>query len=667
MSTAAFHCQIGQFVASTAFEKLGRLISQSAQAGFGSHYHKQTTAWESELHICKRLANDIPCRIPHASSWWMIFEYEIPRREKRPDLILLADDLIFVIEFKIGADRALRSDKWQAYSYALDLRDFHEASRERVLIPMLVATDLSSPSILPTNIEDLIVQPVTVVNGEQLAARIAEIYNRYHSPTKASIAVEKWIASAYRPTPTIIEAAENLFAGHDVANISHAFATNLDATTDAIIHAVETAQRDSLRTICFVTGTPGAGKTLTGLNVVHNPRLRANDRPAGIFLSGNGPLLTVLKEALVRDQQKKGVTRAEAKHVVSTFVANVHRFLTEYGIKSHTDIPPEHVIVFDEAQRAWHAHAVSKRHGILKSEPTLILEIMERVPDWCVIVALVGGGQEIHHGEAGLEEWGAALNARATPWTIHISPDLADAGSSVAGHHLFESAPKSHLRIVEVPDLHLRESVRSPRARRLATWVDALLRNEPKVLKNASEAAFPIVLTRNLADAKQWMRNCADPKHRLGLLASSGALRLRADGVEVSSGFRSGYDYAQWFLSDDLRSSSALEVAATEFECQGLELDWTCVCWGGDLVIDPHRQSWRTSKFHGCKWVAVNRAEQRRYIINKYRVLLTRARVGMVIWVPCGDPDDPTRNPHVLDATAEYLHACGITYIDDET
>jgi hypothetical protein len=663
---AAFRCRVGDYQVSTVMEKLGHLIAGGAAAGFATHLHQQTTAWRSQLEVVAQLVSDITARLPAARNWWLLFEYEIPRRERRPDLILLADDVIFVIEFKIGGSSFTAADEWQVHSYALDLRDFHAQSRDRTIVPVLVVTDApDAGSDCSTGHESpplgSVVSP-RKANARQVAATIFATYaSLIHDPEK-QINPAAWERSAYRPTPTIIEAAEALFAGHGVADISHAFASNLDVTTDEVVRAIRSSQAGHLRTICFVTGTPGAGKTLTGLNAAHNSALRADGRPPAVFLSGNGPLVKIVREALVRDKRRAGMAKGEAARVVSTFVANVHRFLTQHGITDTSQPPPEHAVVFDEAQRAWDAPAVAKKHGISNSEPSLLLEIMERAPDWCTVIALIGGGQEIHNGEAGLAEWGRALAGRSERWRVMVAPDVLRGGTSVAGQRLFDSAPPANVDLTERTSLHLAVSVRSPRARLLGQWVNELLSNTGvAVTGSAVTSEFPIVLTRDLTSARRWLREHCDAHQRMGLLASSGALRLRAEGIEVSSGFRQGYPYVDWFLggADDTRSSSQLEVAATEFECQGLEVDWAGVCWGDDFVVDPATGRWACRAFRGKNWRKVAKVESRQFVVNKYRVLLTRARRGMVIWVPLGDASDPTRDPALLDATAAFLSTTG--------
>jgi hypothetical protein len=553
-------------------------------------------------------------------------------------------------------------------SYALDVRDFHLASEGRRVIPVLVATAAdSATSGRDTPSRTRVIQ-IGGSDGFAVADQITDAYRAEHDDTATPIDPPKWENAPYRPVPTIIQAAEELFAGHSVKEISHSFATNLDITSHALVNAIRDAQANRKRTICFVTGIPGAGKTLTGLNAVHDPAMRREGRPAAVFLSGNGPLVKIVRAALVRDQQRKGVSQKEAMRTVATFIGNVHGFIKTYGLEQADQPPYENAIVWDEAQRAWNRETVAKKQGIDKSEPELVLEIMERAPQWSVIVALVGGGQEIHDGEAGLEEWGRALAKRSTPWNIVASPEALEGGTAVAGHKLFESPLPDNLSTVAAPEFHLKVSVRSPRARRIGEWVNSLLMDEsPEQSHNATwSGEFPLVVTRDLHTAKNWLREHTDNHDRCGLLASSGALRLRADGLELSSGFRGGYSFEDWFLGgrDDTRSSHWLEVAASEFECQGLELDWTAVCWGGDFVRHSQHPRWNHRRFVGAKWQNVRQEQKRRYIANKYRVLLTRARKGMIIWVPRGSESDATNDPTLFSATALHLAAMMLPCID---
>jgi hypothetical protein len=510
------------------------------------------------------------------------------------------------------------------------------------------------------------VRAVKPANASDLAQIILTTFNQEHRDHLAAIDPLAWEASPYHPVPSIIEAAEALFAGHNVLDIahSHAGATNLTITTDRLVNIIQQAQRQSEKVICFVTGVPGAGKTLAGLNVVHNSALRREGRPAGVFLSGNGPLVRIVSAAIARDHKRRTGT-SDSKRTVGTFIQNVHAFVRE-GLEKADKPPVEKVVIFDEAQRAWNADQNRKKNSLDASEPETMISIMDRHQDWAVLVALVGCGQEIHNGEAGLAEWGRTLREKFPHWKIAVSPKAVEHDASNAGHQLFEEGNAGSLSIRTEPSLHLEVNLRSFRARKFAEWVEAVLAgDQPHAAQIVPELRdFPFRVTRSLTKARVWLRQHARGQQRAGLVASSGALRLRADGLELSSGFRQGNRdmYVHWFLDlpPDVRSSNQLEIAASEFECQGLELDWIGVCWGGDFAYDPTVRHWAFRNFSGSRWGILRNEIDRQYLLNTYRVLLTRARRGLVLWIPPGDAVDETRLPIPFNTTAEYLISCGI-------
>lgn len=634
----------------------------------------QIKAWTAEIDVLKNVATAIMAQRRDAADWPLLLEYSIPRRERRIDAVFLARGAVVVTEFKVGAQSFDSAGAWQVEEYALDLRDFHEASRHHPLFPVLVATKaLRSVSAQATTSapRSRLVAPVSRVAPSDLAAVTVAAAETADSMGAEPIDGKSWDASPYRPTLNIIEAAEAIFQGHQVREIAYATAENLTLTTATILQATRRAQADSRRVACFVTGVPGAGKTLTGLSAVHDPGLRREGRPAAIFLSGNGPLVKIVRSALARDAQRRGSSSEDSRREVRTFIQNVHQFLAASG-SDPTSLSAERVVIFDEAQRAWNAKQMMLKRQIERSEADLLLEVMERFEGWCVVVALVGGGQEINRGEAGLVEWGRALAKRPVEWDVIASPEVLAGGSSVARQRLFEGTPPKGVTVYSEESLHLRTSVRSLRAQIVADWVNAVIDGDSKVAGRLFSSAeeFPVVMTRELDTARHWLRARGGELDRpgiFGLVASSGALRLRAYGVEVSPGFRKGFKFEDWFLANptDVRSSLRLEVAATEFECQGLELDWVGVCWGDDMFHDAQNSAWNPRRFIGSRWVKVNDPETRQFILNKYRVLLTRARKGMVIWVPGGSQEDSTRDLQLLDATARHLAACGIPEIVD--
>ena len=393
--------------------------------------------------------------------------------------------------------------------------------------------------------------------------------------------------------------------------------------------------------------------------------------PSGIFLSGNGPLVRIVREAIVRSQAAKGRNKRDCEREATTFIQNVHNFLRFYWEERQEELPHEHVVVFDEAQRGWDRERMSSKRKIDASEATLLMDVMERFPDWAVIVALVGGGQEIFLGEAGLGEWGRALEKRHVPWRVVASPEVLAGGDSVAGHKLVDGAIPPHINFRRAGSAHLDLVVRSHRAQRWAEWVNEFLscrfQRASRLFPNTDE--FPCFVTRTLANAKSWltMHYCVDPEERIGLIATSKDHRLRAYGIERAGPFLMNYPFEKWFLEEDtdVRSSYSLEVAASEFECQGLELDWIGLCWGGDLLPSPSATTWDYRRFRGANWQTVRQDAERAYTLNRYRVLLTRARKGLVVWVPQGDRKDPTRDPEGFNRVFDALVDAGVPQLED--
>lgn len=666
---AYYRGALSEFLADDPKRILGVLTAASENSGFLDLKHRQVKAWQREIELLRTAFSPLLIADQSRAEWAILLEYPIPRRAKRIDAVLLARDVIFCIEFKTEDKKHSRPAEKQAEDYALDLRDFHEQSRGRRIIPLVVAT--KAPSMGPTSLPDHwpdAVRPVWRSNGVDLGPMISTAFQAESISGNSCIAAEAWDLSAYWPVPTIIEAAESLFAGHDVREIAHSHAgDNLTVTSEKIVEIIRRAQRDQLKIACFVTGVPGAGKTLAGLKIVHNPILRQDARPPAVFLSGNGPLVRVVSKAIERDAKKHQRTDS-AHRTVSTFIQNVHA-VVRYAMEKSDEPLVEHVVVFDEAQRAWNSAQNSKKMGHEASEPQIVLSILDRHPDWAVLVALVGGGQEIHDGEAGLAEWGRTLRKGFPHWHVAASPSVLKGDTSIAGHRLFEDANSGSVTVQLEPALHLEVCLRSFRAQRVTEWVEAMLGLNPKRAADiiADIAEFPLVFTRSLATMRAWLREHTRGFRRCGLVASSGATRLRRYGLELSSGFRQGNRdlYVHWFLdhAPDVRSSNQLEVAASEFECQGLELDWIGVCWGGDFVYDSVANNWSYRRFSGRGWGNVKNEIDRNYLLNTYRVLLSRAREGLVIWVPLGDATDPTMPPDWFDPTAEYLRRCGLREI----
>lgn len=643
---------------------LGHLTTGSVVEGFSTIRRSQSLAWKTTIAILKQCGKQL-LESGFAANWQILLEYPVPRRAKYIDAVIVASGLIYVLEFKVGKVDFVPADVRQVEDYCLDLCDFHAESRNRTLIPFLIATQTKRTC---TCVEDPshFVKSTRCCSADDLAESLIVTSRKFESADNILIDASAWNQSPYTPTPTIVEAAQALFAGQSVDTIARCEAgvTNLTNTSQAIVRAIHDAQENRRKVICFVTGVPGSGKTLAGLNVVHNPSWQEESDGLSCFLSGNKPLVDVLCEALTRDHHARNpkVSRKEASRRVETFIQNVHRFVDEYVDNSPDKVPPERVLLFDEAQRAWNAEQSAKKFDRNFSEPSMLLGIMDRCPDWAVIVALIGNGQEINTGEAGLPEWGRTLREDFSHWTILVSPELAwRTSTSDSQWTLFDERP-DQLAIQIEEHLHLEVSVRSYRSEMVSAWVNQVLSGDTRAAINSMQrmSSYPVLLTRSLDRAKRWLRSQARGTRRSGLVASSGARRLRAYGLDV----KAELDIAHWLLNppEDVRSSYYLEVPATEFAIQGLELDWVGVCWGGDFT--RHSDNWLLRRFRGHRWEQVRQDDPRRYLVNKYRVLMTRAREGIVIWVPPGDPDDPTQSVELMDETADYLVQCGVKLLD---
>lgn len=602
----------------------------------------------------------------------ILLEYPIPRRAKRIDAVLITRNIVFVIEFKDNEFEYKKTYIRQLEDYCLDLRDFHLESRNTAIIPVL----LCSNAIEKVNSYGTVVDAVHEVlysNQNNLYSIIEDASSKLTNRNKI-IDFRTWDQSAYFPTPTIIEAAQALYAGQDVKEISRSHAEeNLTVTTSAVIEAIKEAQSTNSKIICFITGVPGAGKTLAGLNIVHNSDYKKDSKDLGVFLSGNSPLVKVLSEALARDtSRREGINKKEANRKVSTFIQNVHQFIDEY-FEDKKSLPVDNVLIYDEAQRAWTKEYkyFKSNKSVNASEPEILMSIMDRFENsWAVIIALVGGGQEINTGEGGLAEWGKAIRENFFHWKVYVSPELKVGDHSTGNMTLFKEVP-SHVELVEKRELHLCIPVRSYKAQQLSNWVNLVLSNkyvEANEVYQSFSNAFTIFITRSLDIAKEYFRKNVRGTRRYGLIASSGARRLRAIGVDVNAGLKGSStqnELGAWYLNpeNDVRSSNFLEIVSSEFGIQGLELDWTCVCW--DLDLRRYKNDWDFKNFSGTKWqnISEENVSERQYLINTYRVLLTRAREGMIILVPNGDSEDITRLPHFYDSIFYYLKSCGIREI----
>jgi hypothetical protein len=653
-SRAYYQAHIAQFTSSSLAAVLGGL---AANTDFDIEL-AQRNAWSEQVPILQTALSGIV-------DGTIFLEFVVPRIGSRIDAVLVSGPVLFVIEFKVGAEAFSRDDLNQVWDYALDLKNFHRESHAAAIVPILVATHASrSDVVLSEPYSDGVYPPVTS-NRDGLSHLLVEGLRRVNGTPIDPIA---WSRSPYQPTPTIIEAARALYSRHSVEDISRhdAGARNLRVTSKRIDELIGEARNTRTKTIVFVTGVPGAGKTLVGLNVATKKHDKGQDTHA-VFLSGNGPLVAVLREALTRDavtrlgDKSKRKERSDVRQEVKAFIQNVHHF-RDAGLQDEGP-PSDRVVIFDEAQRAWDHEMTADfmarkkgRPGFSQSEPEFLISYLDRHEDWAVVICLVGGGQEINRGEAGISEWLDALRSSFLGWRVYVSPDLTDSEYG-AGQALEKLAGRGNVKMDT--SLHLAVSLRSFRAESVSAFVKAVLDCErgkaSEILARMSER-YPIALTRDLNRAKQWIREHARGTERYGLVASSGAQRLKPHAIDV----RVEINPVHWFLNgpDDTRSSYYLEDAATEFQVQGLELDWVCMTWDADLRFA--KSEWNYHSFRGKKWNVVQKRARKQYLLNAYRVLLTRARQGMVICVPHGEKTDPTRNSAYYDSTFEYLAGIGI-------
>ena len=673
---AYFKATVRDFLSTPADQVVGAL-SQRIIQHFTGDQQQQLRSWKEQVELLQRGCRRLVERIPAVAAWGILLEYPLLRLQRRLDTVALAGQIVAVIEFKVGARRYEAHDARQVEDYALDLRDFHQASRRLTIVPMLCATD-APEAPLPDDGDWGAVWPIHYTNADTLPLALERLARIPVDERGPQLELAAWDEAPYRPVPTIIEAAELLYAGHQVQEIAHAAddVQNLAETAQRLVEIVAYAREHKRHIVCFVTGVPGSGKTLTGLNLVHDERLKEGLRVHAAYLSGNTPLVEVLREALARDRNRRTKEPLrETRRVVRTEIQHLMDYLREYIAENPTHVPPEHVIIYDEAQRAWDAKYGKQKFDRADSEPALFLEIMARHQDWAVIVGLVGGGQEINVGEGGLREWGDALAASTekqthATWDIHSAPDVVFGGPATVGRSVFDQA-YAYPGVLETDErLHLAVSVRSFKCEAVSTWVDHLLAGQVDEARKlaARTEDFPVYITRELPVAKAMLRAQGRGNRRVGLVASSGARRLRADGLGVTLSANEKDAYVHWYLepAGDIRSSNALEVTANEYTCQGLELDYVGVCWGGDMYWDSSEHAWSYRELHGPRWKAVRKQETQNFIRNTYRVLMTRARLGMVLWVPHGEPSDSTREPGLVDDLARLLRSAGARALGEE-
>ena len=649
-SGKAYYCNsIPGFIKDTSASIVGQLVKHAFEIN-----KDQSDAWENQIRQLQQRLEE--CGMEGD----IIFEYDIVRLGKRIDVILLIRHMVFSLEFKNGKDVFTAQDAQQVEDYAIDIKNFHKESEDLYVCPILIATGApkykkpQSTGCYPDKQIHLQRE-----NIETVIPKVAELIGLYG--TDDALDFDRWFNSPYHPTPTIIAAAVEAYTTHNISEIANSEAgqSDIDACEAEIEKVIEYARTNQKKCVCFVTGVPGAGKTLVGLDVVAKNLNKGSDS-LSVYLSGNGPLVEVLREALKKSVKEKKQLNRNTEAAINALIQSSFAFKKDNARTKDPTV--EKIMIFDEAQRVWNEQKMTSKHkndpDMSVSEPKLLYQIMDRHQDWAVMICLVGLGQDIYDGEVGINEWFRCGIEEFKDWELFYSPFIfKQSEDKDIDKDLIQNCSRCH----ECLPLHLKTSIRSFRADKQCQFVDNLLDNKPEETKKVYaeiSAKYPVFVTRDYAKAKEWVRGQVRGSQRCGVLACSSAQRLKPEGIYVPTDI----DVKNWFLapSDDLRSSNMLEVVASEFKVQGLEIDWAIVCW--DLDLRRKGKNWDHYSFRGTKWMHRNKAEQKRYLVNSYRVLLTRARQGMVIFVPKGvDPEeDPTRDSVCYDTIFNYLKSCGI-------
>ncbi len=675
-SGKAYYCNsIPGFIKDTSDTIVGQLVRHAFEINTD-----QRDAWNNQISELQRRLEE--CGMEGD----IIFEYDIVRLGKRIDVILLIRHMVFSLEFKNGKDAFTAQDAQQAEDYAIDIKNFHKESEDLYVCPILIATD--AKPYPKTQSSDCYPDKQIYLqreNIETLIPKLTALSDMYGDD--GEIDFEKWFNSPYYPTPTIIAAAVEAYSSHNLSEIaqSEAGQENINDCEAKLYEVINYAKSNKKKCVCFVTGVPGAGKTLVGLDVVAKS-LDEGAESLSVYLSGNGPLVEVLREALKKSVEAKDKEleelwkrakknaekgkipkKPEKMYNKNTQAAINALIQSSFAFKkdnaSHSNPTAENILIFDEAQRVWNQEKMTRKHddpALAVSEPHLLYSIMDRHQDWAVMVCLVGLGQDIYDGEVGINEWFRCGVEDFPKWEMYYSPEIF---AQVEDKNIDKDMIKNCDRCHPISELHLKTSIRSFRADKQCQFVDNLLDNNPQKTKeiyNQIAEKYPVYITRDYGKAKAWVRAQVRGSQRSGVMACSSAQRLKPEGIYVPTDI----DVKNWFLapSDDLRSSNMLEIVASEFKVQGLEIDWGIVCWDADLRRNKKSTDWEHYSFRGTRWNRRNKPEQKRYLVNSYRVLLTRARQGMVIFVPHGvDPElDPTRDTAYYDGIYNYLISCGI-------
>ncbi|WFN33462.1 DUF2075 domain-containing protein [Methanogenium sp. S4BF] len=629
-----YRSELSEFLEVSYSDWLGQLQNHHIQCMHEPASRSQITAWKNSFKVLQRELPKLIEAHPDACQWSILFEYELPREGgRRPDVVILGQGTIYVIEFKdFRVMHQAHVD--QVDAYARDLQHYHALSHDYQVIPLLLLT--KSASRFEKSEKVRIISPDTLVKA---------IIAQNISTDTSWIDPVAWLNADYSPLPSLISAARIIFNNEPLPHIRRALSAGIPQTIEALNGVAQKAKEKNERHLAFVTGVPGAGKTLVGIQFVYeNVLVESVISKNAVFLSGNGPLVQVLKHALK----------------TSVFVQDVHRFLKQYG-GTKTKIPHEHIWIYDEAQRAWDAKQVEEKRGHSTSEPEDFLTIGERMDSWVLMIALIGEGQEIHLGEeSGLPQWNEAIAEMEGSWTVHCPTKIAS---------VFPDA--TAIQTNEALDLTI--TLRSHLAEDVSEWIQNVLDGDfvqaRELADRMYEQGFDMYITTQLSLATEYVKDryMGQSEKRYGLLASSKAKNLPDYGIHNEFNYTRTMKVGPWYNDpqDSPQSCCALHDVATEFSCQGLELDFPIVCWGSDFCWDEDQSQWKSPKV-----TRMNKArDPHRLRMNSYRVLLSRGRDGFIIFVP---PEQRMASTYralkaagVREIRNEYADAVGVAVLSE--
>jgi hypothetical protein len=637
-----------------------REATESMQARFSRFVvtPEQTEAWKIGFSWIYEIAEGIA---GFNSKWRFLPEFSAPLISGRPDLAIDTGTHLVVVEMKTGFKASKNSGERQVLAYADDLWGKIKIGRNRIVVPVLVKKTSKSSlrratEVLANQIPSEVLH-LSVIDLIVLLQRINDEYpeSKHFNGSNADLI-------KYSPRPSVVEAATSLVAALDDKNVTTGLASSeeverlIQEISDQIIVACEQNEHR----VIVISGSPGSGKTLIGLRIAHDRKIQellSEEMGTPLYLTGNAPLVEVLTESLARDEVRRlGSTKKKSHSNASAKVRLIHG-ITEKNVGIESNI-----VVFDEGQRVWtETHMrFKKKNEKVGSEAEEVLTYLERLP-WAIAVVLLGEGQEINTGEAGLTTWLEAIVNRNL--TNKVSWKL--------------SGPRIPLEFLQQREvfsqsshLHLQSNERTDNAANISQWTEFFLNGEFERAKNIrlTFGDFPMFFTRDLETARKWLHKAGiEQSQSTGLIASSKSKRLVNYGVDPVADANRSFNWANWYLNSlpDLNSSAALEIAATEYKCQGLELDWVGLCWSWDLIPIERKWQARTLDSARAKWKLTSKKSM--FQINAYRVLLTRARKGMVVWIPEGDTSDPSRSIMEMNSVAEAFSRAGIEELKIES